>query len=140
MTDDNAIKSVNNRLAAAVEAGPDDVLVDAVALLREAAILYDARDRPQSSVLLRRLADALEPDDTDLTEEDIDRMMASAESRLPTPEDLTRYLVRSVFALKTPSPDGSKHYQSGWDDGLEAAMDAIRQAIPMMSPALEGKP
>lgn len=48
-------------LAAAEEAGPEDVLVDAVALLREAATLYDAREQPGSAALLRRLALGLTP-------------------------------------------------------------------------------
>ena len=142
MTDDNAIKGVSRRLTAAVEAGPEDVLADAVALLREAATLYDARDRPESSALLGRLADALEPDDTNLPEEDLNRMMAPGGPvpQFPTPEALTRYLVRSVFALKASSPDWSKRYQFGWNDGLEAAMDAIREAVSLMSPALEDGP
>ncbi len=39
------------------------------------------------------------------------------------------HVVRSLFALKDPKPDGSKHYQSGWDDALEAAMDAAKSAV-----------
>lgn len=49
--------------------------------------------------------------------------------------DLVKHVTRSIFALKTPSPDGSKHYQSGWDDGLEAAMDAARDALVAVLPA-----
>ncbi|MET8826051.1 hypothetical protein ABZX40_13345 [Streptomyces sp. NPDC004610] len=45
------------------------------------------------------------------------------------PDEAAKHVVRSVFALKTPSPDGSKHYQAGWDDGLEAAMEAARDAV-----------
>ncbi|NUS86341.1 MAG: hypothetical protein HOY75_27370 [Streptomyces sp.] len=44
----------------AEEAGPEDVLVDAVALLREAATLYDAREQPKSAGQLRALARSLE--------------------------------------------------------------------------------
>lgn len=49
--------------------------------------------------------------------------------------DLVKHVTRSIFALKTPSPDGSKHYQSGWDDGLEAAIDAARDALVAVLPA-----
>ncbi|WP_406190149.1 hypothetical protein OH791_33560 [Streptomyces anulatus] len=42
------------------------------------------------------------------------------------PTDLLRAAVRAIHALKSPKPDGSRHYRSGWDDGLEAAMDAVR--------------
>lgn len=112
-------------------AGPEDVLTDAVTLLRDAADLYDARGEPGSAGLLRRLAGALEPDDTDLTEADIDAMMASAAPVLVVfdPEGLERRVTRAVFALKSPAPEGSKHYRSGWDDGLEAAMEAASRAI-----------
>lgn len=51
-------------------------------------------------------------------------------------ETVATHVVRSLFALKVPSPDGSRHYQSGWDDGLEAAMDTARKAVLM---ALTGK-
>lgn len=36
---------------------------------------------------------------------------------------------RAIHALKSPAPDGSRHYQSGWDDGLEAAIDAVRDGV-----------
>lgn len=42
------------------------------------------------------------------------------------PTDQLRAAVRAIHALKSPTPDGSRHYRSGWDDGLEAAMDAVR--------------
>jgi hypothetical protein len=44
-------------------------------------------------------------------------------------EAVAVYVVRSLFALKDPKPDGSKHYQSGWDDALEAAMDAAKSSV-----------
>ncbi|GLP64265.1 hypothetical protein TUSST3_08850 [Streptomyces sp. TUS-ST3] len=50
------------------------------------------------------------------------------------PEELAKHVARSIFALKTPSPDGSKYYQAGWDDGLEAAMDAARDALLAVLP------
>ncbi|MEU0098240.1 cell division protein ZapB [Streptomyces sp. NPDC006267] len=37
--------------------------------------------------------------------------------------------IRAIHALKSPTPDGSRHYQSGWDDGLEAAIDAARDSV-----------
>jgi hypothetical protein len=48
---------------------------------------------------------------------------------------VAKHVTRAIFALKTPSPDGSQHYQSGWDDGLEAAMDAARDALAAVLPA-----
>ncbi|WP_228994355.1 hypothetical protein [Streptomyces sp. DH8] len=36
---------------------------------------------------------------------------------------------RAIHALKSPAPDGSRHYQSGWGDGLEAAIDAARDGV-----------
>ncbi|MER5875512.1 hypothetical protein ABT119_06225 [Streptomyces sp. NPDC001910] len=57
----------------------------------------------------------------------------------PAPTDraaeVAKHVTRAIFALKAPSPDGSKHYQSGWDDGLEAAMDAARDAVLAVLPA-----
>ncbi|BCM70899.1 hypothetical protein EASAB2608_06233 [Streptomyces sp. EAS-AB2608] len=49
-------------------------------------------------------------------------------------EEVAKHVVRAIFALKTPSPDGSQHYRSGWDDGLEAAMDAARDAVLAVLP------
>lgn len=53
---------------------------------------------------------------------------------LPAPadraaEELAKHVARAIFALKSPTPPGSEHYRSGWDDGLEAAMDAARDAV-----------
>jgi hypothetical protein len=63
MTQPDQIRALNERLAAAEEAGPADVLADAIDLLREAATLYDARDQPESAALLRRLSRELTPAD-----------------------------------------------------------------------------
>lgn len=76
----------------AEEAGPGDILADAVALLREAATLYDARQQPASAQTLRRLARELEADDSDLTEENIDQMMASAQAVALTEPTSPAYL------------------------------------------------
>jgi hypothetical protein len=38
--------------------------------------------------------------------------------------------VRAIHALKSPPPAGSRHYVSGFDDGLEAAIDAVKDAVP----------
>lgn len=35
-------------------------------------------------------------------------------------------VARDIHQLKTPAPDGSDHYQAGWDTALEAAADAAR--------------
>jgi len=130
MSTDHAIELLNGRLAAAEEAGPDDVLVDVVAALEEAVTLHKGLGNTEHARILRRLADLLGADDTDLSEIDIDRLMASSDPvDLVTPEALAKHVTRSIFALKSPSPDGSQHYQSGWDDGLEAAMDAARDAL-----------
>lgn len=48
---------------------------------------------------------------------------------------LSRGVVRAIHALKTPPPPGSGHYRSGWDDGLEAAIDAARDAVLAVLPA-----
>ncbi|MDX3034954.1 hypothetical protein [Streptomyces scabiei] len=55
-------------------------------------------------------------------------------SVLPAPadraaEELAKRVTRAIFALKSPAPPGSEHYRAGWDDGLEAAMDAARDAV-----------
>lgn len=44
--------------------------------------------------------------------------------------DQTRRIVRAIFGLKSPPPAGSPHYRSGWDDGLEAAIDAVKSVAP----------
>lgn len=38
-------------------------------------------------------------------------------------------VTRAIHALKTPPPSGSPHYRSGWDDALEAAIDAARGVL-----------
>ncbi|MCX5529016.1 hypothetical protein OG785_45175 [Streptomyces sp. NBC_00006] len=43
-------------------------------------------------------------------------------------DELAKRAIRAIHALKSPTPEGSAHYQSGWDTGLEAAMDAVRGA------------
>jgi hypothetical protein len=52
----------------------------------------------------------------------------------PTAE-VAKHVTRAIFALKSPPPPGSQHYRSGWDDGLEAAMDAARDALAAVLPA-----
>lgn len=47
-----------------------------------------------------------------------------------TPErDARQAVTRAIYALRNPPPDGSQHYQSGWDAGLDAAMETARDAI-----------
>lgn len=53
----------------------------------------------------------------------VDRMLSAL------PAELARHVTRAIFALKSPPPAGSEHYRSGWDDGVEAAMDAARDAV-----------
>ena len=55
-----------------------------------------------------------------------------------TPEQVAQHVTRALFALKTPSPDGSTHYQSGWDDALEAGMDKARDAVLEVLPPAPG--
>ncbi|MFD9222050.1 hypothetical protein ACFWDI_19010 [Streptomyces sp. NPDC060064] len=43
--------------------------------------------------------------------------------------EVKRRVTRAIHALKSPAPDGSEHYRSGWDDGLEAAIDAARDCL-----------
>ena len=47
----------------------------------------------------------------------------------PTAAEVVTQVVRAIHALKDPAPEGAEHYRSGWDDGLEAAIDAAREAI-----------
>lgn len=48
-------------------------------------------------------------------------------------DTLRQAAVRAIHALKSPPPDGSQHYQAGWDAGLEAAIDAVRDAFEQAS-------
>ncbi|GAA1887577.1 hypothetical protein GCM10009837_06620 [Streptomyces durmitorensis] len=43
--------------------------------------------------------------------------------------ELKQRVARAIYALKSPAPSGSEHYRSGWDDGLEASIDAARTAL-----------
>lgn len=52
-----------------------------------------------------------------------------------TPVEIANHVGRAIWALKTPSPTGSEHYCSGWDDGLDAATDAARDAVLAALPA-----
>ncbi|MGC5534243.1 hypothetical protein [Streptomyces sp. SR-10] len=40
-----------------------------------------------------------------------------------------RAATRAIFALKSPPPDGSAHFQSGWDAGLDAAIEAAQASV-----------
>lgn len=44
-------------------------------------------------------------------------------------DDRTRRIVRAIFGLNSPLPAGSQHYRSGWSDGLDAAIDAVKSAV-----------
>lgn len=39
--------------------------------------------------------------------------------------------MRAIFGLKSPLPAGSQHYRAGWDDGLDAAIDAAKSVAPV---------
>lgn len=54
-----------------------------------------------------------------------DENTKSATSR----DELKQRLARAIYALKSPAPSGSEHYRSGWDNGLEASIDAARTAL-----------
>ncbi|MFJ1830440.1 hypothetical protein [Streptomyces sp. NPDC088178] len=54
---------------------------------------------------------------------------------MTTPAAELRAAVRAIHALKFPPPDGSQHYQAGWDAGLEAAIEAVQDAFEQ-APAL----
>lgn len=106
------VKAMNERLDTCEEADMEDILDDVSAFLNEAADMLEEEGNRRRAGFFRHLAKAVRRSDADLFE-----------------TDLTKHLVRAVFALKTPSPDGSEHYRSGWDDGLEAAMDAVRDTV-----------
>ncbi|MEU8840004.1 hypothetical protein AB0D97_12855 [Streptomyces roseus] len=36
---------------------------------------------------------------------------------------------RAIHALKRPDFAGAQYYRAGWDDGLDAAIDAVRDAL-----------
>jgi hypothetical protein len=55
-------------------------------------------------------------------------------------DDRTRRVVRAIFGLKAQPPSGSQRYRSGWDDGLEAAMDAAKNAEPEHAPSDNRRP
>jgi hypothetical protein len=44
-------------------------------------------------------------------------------------EEIKR-ITRAIYALKSPPPAGSEHYRAGWDDALDAAIDAVRDIAP----------
>ncbi|MFD5491559.1 hypothetical protein ACFWH4_01120 [Streptomyces sp. NPDC127091] len=64
---------------------------------------------------------------------DIDALADAVLAVLPQPADraagVAKRVTRAIFALKSPAPAGSEHYRSGWDDGLEAAIDAARDEV-----------
>jgi len=51
-----------------------------------------------------------------------------------TAEAAAKTVTRAIYALKSLPPPGSQHYRSGWDDGLEAAIDAARDAVLAVLP------
>lgn len=59
----------------------------------------------------------------------LDEIEAAAPPAADRADELAKHVTRAIFALKSPAPPGSEHYRSGWDDGLEAAIDAARDAV-----------
>ncbi len=45
------------------------------------------------------------------------------------PVQLKQTLTRAIFAMKSPPPHGSSHYQTGFDVGLEVAIDAVARVF-----------
>jgi hypothetical protein len=130
--------------------GPDgwpDWLVGEARLHDPAAVVPPAvdraalRDRIAEGLLdhLSRTADIRRGDDGELafmpvvTETERMRLADAVLAVLPATTDraaeVAKHVTRAIFALKSPVPPGSEHYRSGWDDGLEAAMDAARDAV-----------
>ena len=120
----------------------------ALHLLEAADFLRGAHFRDGLSVreigaALRHMADEADPMVGSLARDgfgldEIAEMLATPVAAPPTGQadgGLAKHITRAIFALKTPSPGGSQHYQSGWDDGLEAAMDAARDAVLSVLPA-----
>ena len=54
-----------------------------------------------------------------------------------TTAPLKQTLTRAIFALKDPMPPGSGHWQAGFDDGLDAAIDAVARVFDT-APGKEG--
>ncbi|MFG2670826.1 hypothetical protein [Streptomyces sp. NPDC048445] len=52
-----------------------------------------------------------------------------------TPTTDRQAAVRAIYALKSPPPPGSQHYQAGWDTGLEAAIEAVQGVFEAEHPA-----
>jgi len=106
-------------------------------LLEDAARDAEAVVRREDIALIENAAD-----DADFTEEPLYivglRSAADLLKAAPAPPvpdnttgdegELATRAIRAVHKLKSPAPSGSQHYRSGWDDGLEAAIDAIRTA------------
>jgi hypothetical protein len=65
----------------------------------------------------------------------MDTIKAFAAEPTDRAAEVAQHVTRAIFALKSPAPSGSEHYRSGWDDGLEAAMDAARDAVLSVLPA-----
>ncbi|WP_189984581.1 hypothetical protein [Streptomyces capoamus] len=90
-----------------------------------AALLHTADDAdPMAASLFR---DGNGPDE-------IAAMLAAVEPAVQSPadraaEELAKHFAQAIWALKSPPPPGSEHYRSGWDDGLEAAIDAARDVL-----------
>lgn len=62
-------------------------------------------------------------------EEDVPALLAELDAVRAERDQAQKRASRAIWALKSPAPPGSEHYRSGWDDGLEAAIDAIRDAL-----------
>ncbi|MFE9736189.1 hypothetical protein ACFYO9_37685 [Streptomyces sp. NPDC005863] len=76
---------------------------------------------PEWVPVVREAADGVRPE----------RKRRPAEAARPSAnrDELKQRIARAIYALKSPAPSGSEHYRSGWDNGLEASIDAARTAV-----------
>jgi hypothetical protein len=66
---------------------------------------------------------------TDYFAQQSTRRLADLQDVKAERDELKKRVTHAVHALKTPAPSGSQHYRSGWDDGVDAAIDAARDAF-----------
>lgn len=93
----------------------------------ETAAVLDAHAEFGAADLMREMAARITTLETTLATA---RARLSAQPPTVHAGETAKHVTRAITALKTPPPEGSSHYQSGWDDGLEAALEATLAVLP----------